>query len=252
MKILLTNDDGIFADGILSLFDALRKIADVTLVAPDSERSAVGHGITIADPLRIKEFHRNGELAGHSCSGTPADCVKLAVNSLLDKAPDLVVSGINAGPNLGTNLLYSGTVSGAMEGAILGLPSVAVSLASWISWDFGYAAEYTASFIAEKMTRLDLPKGAMLNINIPPLPKDKIMGERFTFQSKAAWCDSYERRVDPGRRIYYWLTGDDANATPEEGSDLKAVKEGFVSITPLSFDLTDRSFLSVLSKKQIS
>ncbi len=242
MKILLTNDDGINADGILALYDELSKEHDVTIVAPDSERSAVGHGITIYDPLRVKEFRRNGSVVGYSTSGTPADCVKLAVSTLMKDKPDLVVSGINAGPNVGVNVLYSGTVSGAMEGALLGIPSMAVSLTSWTSQDYSFAAHET-SILVDDIMKMDLPPGTLLNVNIPAIPQKDYLGEKITFQSRVAWTDKYEQRTDPGNRRYYWLNGETNDTLYEEGSDAKAVRDGYVSITPLHCDMSDWSIL---------
>ncbi|MEM4248502.1 MAG: 5'/3'-nucleotidase SurE [Candidatus Nanoarchaeia archaeon] len=242
MRILLTNDDGINAEGLLALYDELSKMADVMVVAPDSERSAVGHGITIYDPLRVKEFYRNGKLIGYSSSGTPADCVKLGVSTLMDSRPDLVISGINAGPNVGVNVLYSGTVSGAMEGALLGIPSMAVSLASWTSHDYAFAA-HEAGILVNDILNLKLPRGTLLNVNIPDLSQKNYAGEKITFQSKVAWTDRYEQRTDPGNRRYYWLNGEPNDMLYEEGSDAKAIQDGYVSITPLHCDMTDWTIL---------
>ncbi len=242
MKILLTNDDGINAEGILALYDSLKCLADVTIVAPDSERSAVGHGISIADPLRVKEFRRDGKIVGYSTSGTPADCVKLGVSTLLKAKPDIVVSGINAGPNLGINVLYSGTVSGAMEGAILGIPSFAISLASWTECGYGFAAHYAGTMLND-ILKMDLKKGTLLNINVPALDEKSIAGKKYTFQSRVAWTDRYEKRTDPGNRTYYWLSGVPNEILYEEGSDAKAIQDGFISITPIHCDMTDHKML---------
>lgn len=238
MKILLTNDDGINAEGILALYDALKDMAEVTMIAPDSERSAVGHGITIADPLRVKEFKRDGRVIGYSTSGTPADCVKLGISTLMIEKPDIVVSGINAGPNLGINVLYSGTVSGAMEGAILGIPSMALSLASWTDCDYGFAARHSC-VLARNLVAMGLPAGTMLNVNFPAIAESMIKGEIFTFQSRVAWIDKYQKRTDPGMRSYYWLSGNPSDVRFEDGSDGKAVDDGFTSLTPIHCDLTD-------------
>jgi 5'-nucleotidase len=245
MKILLTNDDGINAEGILALYDALKDMAEVTIVAPDSERSAVGHGITIADPLRVKEFKRDGKVIGYSTSGTPADCVKLGVSTLMDGNPDIAVSGINAGPNLGINVLYSGTVSGAMEGAILGIPSMAVSLASWTDCDYRFAAHH-ACVLVNDIIALKLPAGTLLNVNFPAIAENLIQGEKFTFQSRVAWTDRYDKRIDPSKRSYYWLSGDPSAIIFEDGSDGKAVRDGFISLTPIHCDLTDWKLLEKL------
>jgi 5'-nucleotidase len=245
MKILLTNDDGINAEGILALYDALKDMAEVTIVAPDSERSAVGHGITIADPLRVKEFKRDGKVIGYATSGTPADCVKLGVSTLMNGKPDIVVSGINAGPNLGINVLYSGTVSGAMEGAILGIPSMAVSLASWTDCDYRFAAHH-AGVLVNDVLAMNLPVGTLLNVNFPAIAEKLIKGEKYTFQSRVAWTDRYDKRTDPSKRSYYWLSGDPNAITFEDGSDGKAVRDGFISLTPIHCDLTDWKLLEKL------
>jgi 5'-nucleotidase len=245
MKILLTNDDGINAEGILALYDSLKNIAEVTIVAPDSERSAVGHGITIADPLRVKEFKRDGKVIGYATSGTPADCVKLGVSTLMKERPDIVVSGINVGPNLGINVLYSGTVSGAMEGAILGIPSLAISLASWVDCDYGFASQH-AAVLVNGVIAMNLSAGTLLNVNFPAIGKALIKGEKVTFQSRGAWTDRYDKRTDPGKRSYYWLSGDPNEILYEEGSDSKAIQDGFISVTPIHCDLTDWKMLQKL------
>ncbi|MFZ2654346.1 MAG: 5'/3'-nucleotidase SurE [Victivallales bacterium] len=245
MKVLLTNDDGIYAEGILALYDSLKNIADVTIVAPDSERSAVGHGITVADPLRVKEFKRDGKVIGYSTSGTPADCVKLGISTLMKTKPDIVVSGINAGPNLGINVLYSGTVSGAMEGAILGIPSFAFSLATWTDCDYRSAAKLGSALINDAMA-MNLPAGILLNVNFPAIGENLIKGEKFTFQSRVAWKDRYDKRTDPGNRSYYWLNGEPNEILYEDGSDAKAVQDGYISITPIHCDLTDWKLLDKL------
>lgn len=249
MRILLTNDDGIFADGLMALNNALKVVGDVTIVAPDSERSAVGHGITIADPLRVKEVKRNGAFYGYATSGTPADCVKLAVGAIMDKKPDIVISGINLGPNFGANLLYSGTVSGATEGAIFGIPSFAVSLATFVDPDYTYAAEFAAGFV-KKVLSIDVPKGTLFNVNVPAIPKERVRGERYTFQSRENLKEGFDKRVDPGNRTYYWMTGDFSDINGEEGSDANAMHDGYVSVTPIHIDMTDWETLKKLKSPQ--
>ena len=247
MTILLTNDDGIYAEGIFALYEELKKIADVKVVAPATEQSAVGHAITMSDPLRVKDAYRRQKFFGHSVSGTPADCVKIAIRSLFKKMPDLVVSGINLGPNTGFSVLYSGTVSGATEGAILGIPSIAVSLGTFVNPDFKPAARFAAK-MAKIVHRQGLPKGTFLNINVPGLPASKIKGIRITTQGKTPIIENFDKRVDPRNRIYYWLTGEVINLKGERDSDIIALKKGYISITPVQYDLTDYGYIDELKR----
>lgn len=247
MNILLTNDDGINADGLYALYCSLCKIGDVTIVAPASEQSAVGHAITIADPLRVKEIKRDGKFFGHAVKGTPADCVKLAISTIMDTKPDIVVSGINLGPNTGINVLYSGTVSGATEGAIFGIPSIAISLTTFVNPDYSYAAEFAADF-ATKINEMNVPKGTLFSINVPAIEKEKIKGVKYTFQSRIAIEDKFDKRKDPADRTYYWLTGDFSDINGEEGSDANAIHDGYVSITPIHIDMTDWKYLEEMRR----
>ncbi|MFZ5868153.1 MAG: 5'/3'-nucleotidase SurE [Thermodesulfobacteriota bacterium] len=235
--ILLTNDDGIHAEGLRLLRRAMRDIGTVAIVAPDVERSAVGHAITLYDPIKVNEVTRNGEFYGHAVAGTPADAVKLAVNSLLPRRPDLVIAGINNGANLGFNVLYSGTVSAATEAAILGVPAMAVSLAQKKDPPFEFALPHVA-LLARWILREGLPRGVALNVNIPAIPPDEICGYRLTRQCLAPYWDSYEQREDPRGNIYYWLSGEVPPEEKDETVDITALKRGYVSITPLFYDLT--------------
>ena len=206
MRILLTNDDGIYAKGIEVLAAQLRSVAQVTVVAPDHERSAAGHAITLWDPLRVSTVDRNGAFFGYAVDGTPADCVKIAVQRLLKKKPDLVVSGINLGPNTGTNVIYSGTVSAALEGAVLGIPSMAVSLATFRQPRFAVAARVaTALFL--QLRQLRLPPTVVLNVNVPNCPLAQLKGVRVTCQSRSRWpspcsgsCETESRSLHPSFR----------------------------------------------------
>jgi len=245
MEILITNDDGIYAEGIYALAVALKKAGNVTVVAPDTQRSAVGHAITITDPLRVTEARRNGKFFGYAASGTPADCVKLGIKAIMKKRPDLVVSGINLGGNQAYNILYSGTVSGATEGALLGIPSMAVSLDTFKNPDFAPSAEFAVK-VARQMARRPLPKGTLLNVNLPNLPAKKIKGVRVTNQSRTCFNDWFEKRTDPHGNTYYWMTGDYEPKDADKASDLNALRAGYVSVTPIQFDLTDYKFLSEL------
>jgi len=236
VRILLTNDDGIFAPGIQALCRELEQEHEVIMVAPDQERSAIGHAITIRQPLRAKEMEF--EAIDSRCiavSGTPADCVKLAVESLLDKEVDLLLSGINAGPNLGYDVLYSGTVSAAIEGVLVDVPSVAVSLATHEDWNFKPGAEFISQFICDYYRR-GLDVDTLLNINLPA-PKEQEAGVKITKLGDMGYKNTFEQRVDPKGESYYWLVGEVETGNDEE-TDLVAVNQGYISITPLTLNLT--------------
>lgn len=237
MHILVTNDDGIFADGIWELYAQLRRIARVSVVAPDTEQSARGHAITLTVPLRSNPVRRRGGFFGYSVNGTPADCVKIAIKSLLDQPPDLVVSGINLGANTGTNVIYSGTVSAATEGIILGVPALAISLATYQDPDFRYAARFARRLCLE-VHRRGLPPGVLLNVNVPPVPESEIRGVMVTRQGRSRYEESFEKRVDPRGNTYYWLGGVQQDVDPDPDSDLAAVAQHYVSVSPLHYDMT--------------
>jgi 5'-nucleotidase len=234
----VTNDDGIEASGIQVLADALKEIGDVTIIAPLKEQSGVGHGITMQIPLRVIKYNKNGKFFGYAVNGTPADCVKIGVRNILKETPDLVVSGINHGSNTAINIIYSGTVSAAREASIMDIPSMAISLTNHTGTDFGFCGKI-AQLLARKMTGKDLPKGTLLNVNVPDVPEDQIRGICLTTQGKSKWDDIYEQRVDPNGRDYYWLTGNLTIVDDEIESDQVAIKNNYVSITPIHFDLTD-------------
>ncbi len=238
MKILVTNDDGIDSAGINALAKSLSEIAEVIVVAPHKEQSAVGHGITMQIPLRVIEYYKNGSLFGYAVDGTPADCVKMGIRNIMKRPPDLVFSGINHGSNTAINIIYSGTVSAAREAAIMDVPAVAISVTSHVVRDFTYATK-VAKMIAEKLYKKDLPKGTMLNVNVPDVPEDEIKGILITKQGKSKWDDIYEKRTDPFGRDYYWLTGHLVEADKGLDIDQVAVTNKYVSITPIHFDLTD-------------
>lgn len=235
--ILLTNDDGIHADGLWALYNSLRPDYDVYVVAPEAEMSAVGHAITLTSPLRVHEVKKGGSFYGYAVVGTPADCVKIAIQEILPTPPDAVISGINLGANVGVNVLYSGTVSAATEGAFLGVPSAAVSLATIKDPDFGFAASFSrrlVGFMLEKGVR----RGTALNVNIPALPEIEIKGVRFTRQGTARFEEHFERRTDPRGRLYYWLTGEIPVENGGPDTDSAALRQGLISITPIFYDLT--------------
>ncbi len=246
LRILISNDDGVFADGIQALAaEAVARGHQVTVVCPDQERSATGHGLTIQTPLRAEradELFAPGVTAW-ACSGTPADCVKLGLFRLLEEPPQLVLSGINHGPNLGTDVLYSGTVSAAMEGTIEGFPALAVSSADFRWRHFGPAARIALE-VAEGMMAAGWPEGLLLNLNVPPLPAEAIGPLRWCRAAVRRYIDQFDKRTDPRGRTYYWLAGEVVNdrvaATPgpeDWPTDVAWIHEGGLSLTPLQPDL---------------
>ena len=244
--ILLTNDDGIHAEGLRKLRVAASKLGQVRIVAPESEQSAVGHSITLYDPIKAHEVTKGGAFYGYGIGGTPADSVKLAVYSLLRRPPDLVISGINNGSNLGINVLYSGTVSAATEAAILGFPSMAVSLAQKKDPPFDWAVPHIEK-LGAWVLKCGLPRGVALNVNIPALPPDQVRGFKLTRQGLSKFRESFEQREDPRGNLYYWLAGEATAAETDVGVDVTAVKEGYVSVTPLFYDLTAHSYAEELT-----
>lgn len=251
MKILLTNDDGIMAPGIYAAYKALKKIADVTVVAPDSERISVGHGITLSHPIFYKKVSREGQFFGYGISGTPADCVKFANSILLKSKPDLVVSGINLGQNDGCSVFYSGTVAGAREGALLGIPSIAMSLGTWTDPDFTIAALYTAR-VAKWAFKNNIPKKTFLNVNVPHVLQSKIKGVIFTKQCPDPIHGSFKKRTDPNLRDYYWMTGKFPTNKKDKTYDTYALEQNYVTIAPISCDSTDHSFLNAQSSLEVA
>ncbi|MBN1321053.1 MAG: 5'/3'-nucleotidase SurE [Thermoleophilia bacterium] len=242
MRILLSNDDGIYAAGLRALYEAVRDLGQVDVVAPSSQQSAVGHAITISDPIKTKEVARDNVFFGHAVGGTPADCVKLAVCGLLKERPDVVVSGINLGPNAGISVIYSGTVSAATEGTILGIPSMAVSLATFQDpiWETGARiARHLVQVIAEK----GLPPNTLLNVNVPNLPFEKIKGYAVTRMGRSRFAETFDRRTDPRGNVYYWMDGELELLDDRGGTDLEALDQGYVSVTPIWFDLTHQGAL---------
>ncbi len=245
--ILVTNDDGINAPGIEALYQSMREIGDVAVVAPDREMSAAGHAITLSHPLRASEVELKGGLAGYAVNGTPADCVKIAVKAILDRVPDLVVSGINLGNNTGINVIYSGTVSAATEGVILGIPGIAFSLATYEHPDFS-AAGTIAGYLSREVLEKGLPENTLLNVNIPAVPMEEIQGIRVTKQGKCLFNERFDKRVDPRKKTYYWMTGERRPIEEEEDADERVVREGFVSVTPIQYDLTHYNFMENLKQ----
>lgn len=245
LTILACNDDGIDAPGLFALVQELKKLGSVTVVAPDKQQSAVGHAITMQYPLRVKEFKKNGKFFGYAVQGTPADCVKLAVKALLPKQPDLVVSGVNHGANTAISIIYSGTVSAATEGTILGIPSIAISVATYAPVDFRYPAK-VARMLGAKVLKKGLPSGTLLNVNVPPVPEKEIRGLLITRQGKAIWNDTFDQRRDPTNREYFWLTGGLEEIDTDLKFDQAAVRNQYISVTPIQYDLTDDRMLETL------
>ena len=237
--ILVSNDDGVHAEGLVTLTRSLKKMGRVVVVAPDQQRSAASHSITLHRPLRINQIGKDI----YAIDGTPTDCIVLAVREILNAAPDLIVSGINHGPNLGDDVHYSGTVSAAFEGGMLGIPSIAISLVSNGKRDFKPAANFAVK-IARKVLHEGLPPGVILNINVPNVNSHNIKGYLFTFQGKRRYRGVIEEKLDPRGKKYYWIGGSPkANYEDIKGSDCSAIMHGRISITPLRVDLTDRTVL---------
>ena len=247
-KILISNDDGIFAPGIYALWEAMREIGDTIIVAPDTEKSAVGHAITLTDPLRVVPVHRSGGFEGLAVSGTPSDCTKIAIKSIMDEKPDLLISGINSGANIGTNLIYSGTISAATEGTMLGIPSIAISLDSYRSDNYSVAKQ-TAIDIATNVLSNGIPNGTLLNVNVPYCLPDEIKGVKITRQGNQYFKDEFDKRTDPRGRTYYWMKGIIIDKDEELEFDGKAVRENYISITPIQFNMTHESYMDELRER---
>jgi 5'-nucleotidase len=230
--ILVSNDDGIDSEGIIALASALKRVGEVYVVAPDRERSAAGHSLTLHKPLRVDEVGRRM----YAVNGTPTDCINLAVNGILRKRPNLVVSGINKGANLGDDVTYSGTVSAAMEGTLLDIPSFAVSLATKRKLRFEAAAEFAVK-LARHILRHGLPRDTLLNVNVPPTKT--IKGYRITRQGKRIYDNAIIEKVDPRGKKYYWIGGNELRWEGESDTDFYAVSKKYISITPVHLDMTN-------------
>ncbi|NLI80185.1 MAG: 5'/3'-nucleotidase SurE [Deltaproteobacteria bacterium] len=242
MRVLLTNDDGIFSKGIEALYFALSQEHEVTVVAPETEQSAVGHAITWLDPLKVIPIQRNGSFFGYALSGTPADCAKIGILELMKPPPDVVVSGINMGANVGVNVIYSGTVSAATEAALLGVPSVAVSIDSFKTTDFSAATRFIPRLL-RVLQEKKLPRGVSLNVNVPNIPWEEVRGVKITHQGRLQCVESYDRRMDPRMHVYYWLTNTDILHDPDPDADSTAISDHYISVTPIHHDLTRHDIL---------
>lgn len=244
--ILISNDDGITAPGIRALVEVMKEIGEVLVVAPDKPQSAMGHAITINQPLRLTKVDQFPGVESYQCTGTPVDCVKLAIDKLLTRKPDLMVSGINHGSNSSINVIYSGTMSAAVEAAIDGMPAIGFSLCDY-RWDADF--EVVKPFvrrIALEYLRHGLPYGTLLNVNLPVL-EGGIKGMKICRQAVAKWKEDFDERLDPFNRKYYWMTGRFVNMDKGEDTDEWALAHGYVSIVPTQFDLTDHSRISALN-----
>ena len=246
--ILVSNGDGITAPGIRALVEAVRSIGDVVIVAPDSPQSGMGHAVTISKPLRLDKTDVYGDIPAYQCSGTPADCVKLAVDKVLHRKPDLLVSGINHGSNSSINVIYSGTMSAAVEAGIEGIPAAGFSLCNYAyDADFG-PAKAVATAIAKNIIQNGLPPGTLLNVNIPNLELGKLKGIRVCRQAVAKWKEEFDERRDPNGRKYFWLTGKFMNLDKGDDTDEWALANQYVSIVPVHFDLTAHHAIPILNE----
>jgi len=239
--ILITNDDGVTAPGIMNLVEAVKDLGKIIVVAPDKPQSGMGHAITIGQPLRLHKVNTFGDIEAYSCTGTPVDCVKLAVDKVLHRKPDLCLSGINHGANHSINVIYSGTMSAAVEAAIESIPSAGFSLLDYsIEADFTGARKYVR-IVVEKMLSTKLDKHTVLNVNIPPLSVDLLKGFKLCRQAYAKYVEDFMERQDPTGRMYYWLTGEFVNFDKGKDTDVWALAHGYVSVVPVQFDMTHYS-----------
>ena len=246
MHILVSNDDGINSKGLMALAEALGALGKVTIIAPDRERSACSHALTLERPLRIKRISENF----YSVDGTPSDCINLGLNGFLKERPDMVAAGINLGPNMGDDVIYSGTVAAAMEGVLLEVPAFAISIDARRDFVMDLASA-TAIRVARFIIEKGLPPNVLLNVNVPDIPADKAHGIRWTRQGKTFYGDPIVERTDPRHGAYYWIGGNAHCLEKCEGSDVEAVGQGFVSVTPLLTDQTDTEFLKTLAGQEI-
>ncbi len=246
--ILISNDDGITSRGIRFLVDIMKKLGEVVIVAPDSPQSGMGHAITIGETLRLQKTDLFKGLDAYKCSGTPADCVKLAKHHILhDRQPDLVVSGINHGPNTSISILYSGTMSAALEAAIEGMPAIGFSLCDFSSKaEFDHVLSFVES-ISRQVLKKGRPKGVALNVNFPPKQNELIKGIKICRQARAKWQEEFDERKDPHGRTYFWMAGNFVNFDKGEDNDEWAIANNYISVVPCLFDLTAHHAISILN-----
>ncbi len=250
--ILVTNDDGITAPGIRALIEVMNKLGKVVVVAPDSVQSGMGHAVTVNSTLYLDKIKiDDGPQVEYKSNGTPVDCVKLAISEILDRKPDLVVSGINHGSNASINVIYSGTMSAAVEGGIEGIPSIGFSLMDF-KWDADFEpAKHFVEIISKKVLETGMPKGIVLNVNIPKLLLSEIKGIKVGRQAKAKWVEAFDKRTNPHGRTYYWLTGEFKNFDDGKDTDIYALENSYVSVVPVQFDMTAHKFIEELKLLEI-
>lgn len=247
--ILITNDDGITAPGIRALIECVQGLGSLYVVAPDKPQSGMGHAITIHSTLRLQKFESIENITEFACSGTPVDCVKIAIDKLLPRKPDLIISGINHGSNSSINIIYSGTMSAAVEGCIEGIPSIGFSLSDFsLNADFSGAKAYARN-ICMNVLKNKLPEGVCLNVNFPKLPKEELKGLKICRQAKAIWHEEFDERQDPSGKPYYWLTGKFVNLDEGNDTDENALANGYVSIVPVQIDFTAYKAIEFLKEK---
>ena len=247
MKILVTNDDGIFSSGIYELWEVAKEFGDVIMVAPSTQKSAVGHGITLADPIYVREVERDNGCRGFAVSGTPADCVKIGVKSILSSPPEIILSGINIGSNLGNNIIYSGTVAAAVEGAVLGIPSIAISIDSYNPVSFE-TSKVVVRKVIKFLLKNTIPNGTLLNVNVPHCNPKDLKGYKITIKGRQYFNDSFDERIDPRGRPYYWMTGQMIDNDKTLEYDGFAVSNGYVSITPINLEMTNEDYIDELER----
>ncbi|MCH2215450.1 MAG: 5'/3'-nucleotidase SurE [Flavobacteriales bacterium] len=246
--ILVTNDDGITAGGIRNLIEVAREFGEVCVVAPDSPQSGMGHAITVHDILRLTKVRDEEGVEEYSCTGTPVDCVKLAIYRVLDRKPDLLLSGINHGANYSINVIYSGTMSAAVEGAVEGIPSIGFSLLNHSAEADFAASKDVVRKVVRSALKNGIPKSTCLNVNIPKVSAEEIKGIRICRQARASWRDDFQPRQDPSGKTYYWITGEFVNPDKGDDTDVWALDHNYVSIVPVQFDLTAHHAMAELNE----
>ena len=245
--ILVTNDDSIFAKGIESLVEVAKSYGDVLVIAPDRPQSGMGHAISVNDPLRLSPYSKFGDVRAYSCNGTPVDCVKLAIYGVLHKKPDILISGVNHGANHSINVLYSGTMSAAVEGALEQIPSIGFSLLDYDAEADFEASKMVAKTMIENILKHDLTPGVCLNVNIPAVPYTELKGIRVCRQGIAHWQDKFDERKDTFGRPYFWLAGDFKDLDKGEDTDTWALRNNYVSVVPVHYDMTAHHEIALLN-----